>query len=98
VAPKIDACCALYCATLNKNSGRAGKKLKPFWDQASGGPRGAWLLVAAIDGGPQSLPGLSAAIDDETATLTAMPVGSAPAMPCPMAAHIAAQGGSCWAG
>src|SRR5882724_1681887 len=77
---------------------REEKGLEPIGNQTRGGPRGAWPLMVAICGGTQSLAGSSAAIDDGTATLTATPVGSAPAMPCPMAAHIAAQGGSRWAG
>jgi PAB1-binding protein PBP1 len=80
-----------------KNPGTL-EKAQTCRDQASGGPRGAWLSVAAINGGTQSLAGINAAIGDCAATLTTMPVGSGPAMPCPMAAHIAAQGGSCWAG
>ena len=64
-----------------QNSGARENGLKPIGNQASGGPRGAWLSVAATGGGTQSLAGTSAAIDGGSATLTAMAVGSGPAIP-----------------
>jgi hypothetical protein len=66
--------------------------LEPIGDQTRGGPRGAWLPMTAICGGTQSLAGISAVIVDRSVMLAAIPDGSGPAMPCPMAAHIAAQG------
>jgi hypothetical protein len=80
VLQKLTRCTLVLRDHESKNWTR-DRWLEPGCDQASGGPRGAWVSVNAICGVTHSVAGASAAMTCGMATATATPGGTGPAMP-----------------